>query len=999
MKPLHLVLALVALIAVAAVALMLYEPTSAAGPRVALIAAPDDEDQAGTSMTSPLADSTQRLNVTAVLAEPSVAEPETTIAMPASYRKTLGGIIGRLVEESGEPVVKMPITLLGGGGTDFFPAMDALLTTGESAIQPELGQVTTDDEGRFRFADIEPRVLGVLLIDPGGPRSLLHMLEETPVSGGEKDLGDIVMRLGVTLTGVVIDERGQGLPGVRVRATDLQTLILGSGIADFRAGGGVLIENDGISIVAIPPRWMERFEQTLPFPTTTTDGDGLWTLPSVPQGLISLVLDDNIHVSTVSGPHPTGDAGGTRDLGEVTMLDGLTLSGRVVDEADKPVPNAQVMAGNQLAFGPVAILRPPVQADGQGRFQVSGLRYGLARAAARRLPEHIFVTDTGGIEAESGEIVVVLPARRTLTLEVLDEDNEPIEQLRLFARNLPVPDSDQLPDFLIPPRQIADRVSQDPDGRWLVEDLDPGRWDVLIAAEGFGSQRNTFDLTFGDLTEKITLQPSSSVTVQLVKDDNEATPVEWAMVSVRKTAETDRREGPPQPLTASRSDDKGFAELSDLADGEYSVEVTHPSFAVTTSTITVPNPGEIPVIVLSAGGTVTGTVIENGGPPSQILLVSLRSEGGENLAGALPRTTLSALDGSFSFADVEPGDVQLQARERISFTSLTTWWEPFAMTPLSEQDVWVTSGQDTEATLIVGSTWADLETGFVKGRLLVNGQPAGGWKVRTWGTIRRSVTTSADGTFIMGHLEVGDVTLMFHSDASASIGTGSVDTTTFPLTLNEQRFVEVSLQTGAAQGRVLSGLNGQPVSGANVALKSVAQEGRSMWGGRGSRSVTDAMGNYRFDVVSEGDYTVSAEAEGFAQVNSEPFSVSRLGTARVGNVRLERAVSVSGLVVFEGTEETPSWMWLSASSDSGGQSNTRPDRDTLEFTCDNMLPNTAWTFTIVTSGDVDYEPVEVYVGQGRSDLELLFVPVVEDEEELSEEAEEGGASPFVYKVK
>jgi len=704
---------------------------------------------------------------------------------------------------------------------------------------------------------------------------------------------------------------------------------------------------------------------------------------------VSLVLDDNIHVTNVDGPHPTGTPGNVRDLGEQIMLDGLTLTGRVIDEAGKPIPHAEVMAGNQLIFGPVAILRPPVRADERGRFEVSGLRHGLARAAARQSPDHIYTVDTGGIEPGAGEVTVVLPTARTLTLALVDEDGEPIEALRIFARHLPMADAAEIPDFLIEPRQNVDSVSQDEDGRWLIEDLDPGIWDVLIAAEGFGSVRNTFDLTLADLTESLILHPATTITVQVVQNDEDATPVEWALVSVRSSdgEENRRRDGPPQAITASRCDDDGEAELQDLAAGDYVLEVTHPSYAVAQQTLTVPLEGEMPVIVLSVGGTVVGTVLENGGPPSQILMVTLRTDDTETLAGAMPRMTLTGLDGSFAFADVEPGEAQLQARERMSFTSLATWWEPFAMTAQAEQEVWVTSGQETDATLVVGSTWADMETGFVRGRLLVNGQPAAGWKVRTWGGIRRSVSTAEDGTFVMGYLEAGTVLLMFHADASQSLGTGSVDNSSFELGVDEERFVEVSISTGAVQGRVTSGINGQPLSGANVSLKAVAQKQRGFWGGRGAVAVSDAAGQFSFDVVSEGEYTVTAGADGFAQTGSEPFTVSRLSTVRNVNLRLERAVRVSGQLAFEGSDEMPSWLWLTARSDDGGETSTRPDKETLEYSFDDMSPNTTWTFQVVTSDGIDYEPIEVYIRNGRDDLALLFIPEVE-EVDIGEEIED-----------
>ncbi|CAN0319132.1 unnamed protein product, partial [Ectocarpus fasciculatus] len=66
------------------------------------------------------------------------------------------------------------------------------------------------------------------------------------------------------------------------------------------------------------------------------------------------------------------------------LEDGVTLVGRVVDQRGDPIPGAEVMGGNRLTLGPVAIMKAPVLADDQGRFSVRGLRPSQAHAAARR---------------------------------------------------------------------------------------------------------------------------------------------------------------------------------------------------------------------------------------------------------------------------------------------------------------------------------------------------------------------------------------------------------------------------------------------------------------------------------------------------------------------------------------------------------------------------------------------------------------------------------------
>ena len=175
--------------------------------------------------------------------EPVAAEVEAVEdELPAAYRAALGGLFGRVVFEDGEPVPDLPVALVGGGLETIPLSYDAFLQPDGLDFDPVLSEVRTDEEGKFRFTELPTRILGALLLDGGGPRSMLHMLERTPVSGEEHDLGDIVMPGSVTLLGRMVDEREQPLAGVRVRATDLPSIAVGSGIADFRSGGGFLVD-------------------------------------------------------------------------------------------------------------------------------------------------------------------------------------------------------------------------------------------------------------------------------------------------------------------------------------------------------------------------------------------------------------------------------------------------------------------------------------------------------------------------------------------------------------------------------------------------------------------------------------------------------------------------------------------------------------------------------------------------------------------------------------
>ncbi|RKY19465.1 MAG: hypothetical protein DRQ55_10495 [Planctomycetota bacterium] len=993
MKPLPLALAAVAAAVVAAL-LMLMEEPSGKPDVVDRPDAPHSELGARAPLRTELATderhALESLPAPVTLPKASSLEQDPT---PASYRAALGGIIGRVVEAHGGAVPDLPLELLGGGLESVLPPLDAIVRGESPELAVELGSTLTDSEGRFRFEGLEPRMLGLLVLDPGGPRAMLHMLDESPVSGATRDLGDIVLPATVTLSGRVIDAERRPLPGVRVRATDLPAIVLGSGVADWRADSALLIDDDQgnhqLQMVLEPPPSLARLERLLPFPTTHSDDEGRFTLDGVRPGFISLVLDDATHQTRVEGPMGTGEAGSVRDLGDLSLADGLTLGGRVLTEDGEPVPGAQVRVGNQLSIAPGAILHGPIVADAEGRFLAVGLREGPARAVARSAAHHVYVADPGGAYA-GGQITVVLPSLRTLTLELLDEAGEPVLNARVFARLLPIEYAESLPDFLLPPtgRGAEQGLTQDEQGHLLMGDLAPGLWDILIAAEGYGPVRQKHDLTLGDVQHTQVLLLARGLALRVVSSAD-GSPVEHAYVSARDVK--DGRRGMPQPVTAGRTDAEGRLLLADLAASSYSLQVAHPRYAVHSMELELPLPEPQPgspddgalLIELSTGGTIVGSVIDNGAAPAEQLMLTLFRRDGLESAAAIPRMTLMAQDGSFSFHDVDPGEVRIEARPRVELASLTSFWEPFAMTPHARQELFIESDQEVEVTLMVGSTWSDIPTGFVEGRLTLNGFPAAGWKVHTWGKIRRAVTTGPDGHFSMGQLAAEDDVSLLFSAPGGSMTDGVVDTRTFTLIEGAREFVNADLSTGSVSGQVRSQLNGRPIEGVAVSLQNTDQENARRWRSqRGGTAVSDADGSFHFAIVSEGSYALHAKAEGYASTFTEAFAVTGLRELSGVLIELSEPIVFSGKVVLEGLDETPSWLFLNASNARGESSGTRADVETGSFTFDDLPADRNWTLECYTNTGAELQPIEVYLRGDRHDELLIFRPIEEVEPEI-----------------
>ncbi len=989
MKPLPWILAGMALIVVAGVWLLLEDDSSSNGEgmRTSVIA-----PQGGTELPAVAPDLPTGRDQPVEAKPLSIASLDNELeatenVLPERYAKALGGLTGRIVEMDGTPVPDFRVSLVAGGLSTLPLAMDAAISSARGgdfgapiSFDPILGSDITGEDGRFRMPGIPTRVLGVLVLDPGGPRSAMHVMEESPVSGDERDLGDIVLLAGVNYIGRVIDENQEPMPGVRVRATNLPSIAVASGVADFRMGGGVLVDTGDADIGMFtysPPASMARLEKMLPVPTTHTDSKGLFELPGVPQGLITLILDDNVHLTVVTAASPSGSPGTTRDMGDMTMPDGFTLEGQVVTADDKPVPGAEVMAGNTMAMGPVTILRPPVTADAEGRFAISGLAPRTAHAVAREESGDSFVPSNtatpGNVPAK-----VVLPAKRTLTLTLLNESGEKVAGARFLGRNLPDDDAEDMPDFMFPPSSLDRLVTKDEFERYVFEGLAPGMWDLIVYAPGYGMLREVVQLDWEDAERSMTLQTGKQLRVRVLAEAEDIDPLEHALVYVFEQESNDR------PISSQRTDEDGYATFEDIIDGAYRVEAEFPGFAIAKEVAEVP--AEAPVeLVLAGGGTLMGRVVDNGEPPTELLMITLVHEGDVATGDQMPRMTLMAPDGNFTFYNVPEGDVEVSARERIDLANLTSWWEPFAMTPMAEAKSYVTPGQDSEVLLIVGNTTANIATGSVEGRLIVNGQPAEGWKVRTWGEIRRSVSTGPGGRFNMGQLATGNVTLMFSPEGHAGMfaGGGAVDVINLELEEAAHEFVDLAITTGEVRGRVLSDVDGRPLAGTAVVLVSEdKQDKATMWMRRRHMSATDADGFFEFTPVAEGTYSAQAEGEGFAKLSSEPFFVSRASGPNNLVLRLRAGLSFSGVVVLEDVERPADWMWLTAESDTGSEVAARPDTsDGNKFGFNDLSPGT-WTFTLYSDIGSEMEEITLRITDSDEDVVLVFRPM--DEEPMPE---------------
>jgi hypothetical protein len=902
-----------------------------------------------------------------------VEAPVDPAAMPASYRAALGALTGRVLLADGKPLPGLPIELLGGRRSLIIRSTTAFLDPEGLHFDPVVGRTVTDAEGRFRLSDLQPRTVGLLLLDPGGPRSLLWPLEVTPVAGETRDLGDLVLPLTATLVGRVVDARNQPLAGARVRATEIPGIEMVPEAANFRTGGGVMgvNPNGDESFAWVPPPAMSALVAKLPVPTAYTDADGRFELPGVQPGLVTLAVDEPTHLVHVQGGVPSGAAGSVRDLGTIGLGDGELAKGRVVDGKGQPVAGAEVLLGSPLGLVPGSVLRGPHVTGADGAFSVPGFRSGAVWAVARADAQHDWTLTTELQAGVAGEIRLDLP--RTATLLVHAGDRVPLEGVELWGRATP---DDDIVDLFLPPQRLAD-VRRDEQGRHVVPNLRPAEWEFVVRAPGRPPERTELDLREGDGLDEVVLQAGHALAVRVVGPDGQ--PIEWAQVE----AGDRKMDFEDPPLAVGRTGADGRVRLENLPAEKVSVIATHPGWAVATGEADLASrddgsPAPELVLSLQAGGSVLGQVVDGGQAPPEPLLAILINENSPGDA-LLPLVAVTDLEGRFRFDRVEPGEAHVEVRSRTNFTGGLTFFEAFIESPLAEEEVEVQAQGETRVLLDVGAQLAGMDTGTLSGALLVNGLPAEGWRVRSWGEIRRSVKTDARGQFDLGRLPAGPFELSL-SPPGAGLDEGFTDRVDVELASGERKWLDLKLSTGSLSGLVRSAATGQPLPGARVQVVSDEQDGRR---GRLNATISGVDGRYRLEPVAAGRYRLNVRAADHANFNGEPFELHE-GQARTGvDVSVPRGLRLSGTVAVQGAEK-PRWVWLIATAeDDITRDNANVDSETMAFEFDGLSPG-EWTFQLATDLDVEFAAVKLRVDADRSGVELAFEPAAPEELEVDE---------------
>ncbi|MEE2940327.1 MAG: carboxypeptidase-like regulatory domain-containing protein [Planctomycetota bacterium] len=880
----------------------------------------------------------------APVTDPATSSAPTPLA-DHPWAGSFAGLTGRLVEADGAPVEGLEVELY-----EF--DLETVFADGHHPVREELcmGKARSGADGRFFISGARSTGFHGVAIDPGGGRYTLRFVDTSLEPGAEKDMGDIVLEPGGVVVGTVVDEDGDPVEGARVRFAPVPEIVVQSGALDLRSDSLVGIDTDGEVLVMDPRAKLRVIIDRLPASTGSSDAEGRFRIEGVPIGRVTGGADAP---GLVAGPVEgvTVKAGSEVDVGEIELLFGRTITGKVVDANEQPVADAEVRVGALSPLIPVGLLQPGVRTGPDGAFELDGVpEEGQVFGAARRSADHEWVAAKALGIAES--ITLRLPTLAPLRVEVVDIQGAPISGARIAAIASAAPDAGDgvsmgsrgmlgtLMDRT-PKTRGAEEVEP---GVYLVEELPLGWYSIEAEAPGHGLARTLHEHEAGGSPARIECSPAWSLGLRYVNDAT-GEPVTNVHARLMQTDGIDA-------FTAASdwSDESGHAEIGPL--GQFAqpreqllsdftgllLTSEHPGYARSFDRISGEKAAEGPLeIRLKRSSTVKGRVTWNGKAPRMPYMVMIEPEERNEWNLQLPRMAVTGPDGSYRIGGMAPGKYRLELYERfLNRSPLSFITEQEEPRQVATEVTSTTAGEESEVDFVL-LEGGEAAPGWFEGRVLVDGQVPLRTVVKVGFDDEKTYGLDGNGNFKTEELPCDRghwVRIVQMADPSpdelrivASEERIFYDDYRRPVSGRGTR-IDLDVSTREVVVTVIDEESLDPIDEAYVRFA------------KGSTKRTDALGVARLSTGDEEDeIELRVAAPGHADVQVS-VALAESGITEV-EVRMKRAVPCAGTVVLpESTEDEEGrrvWIMIGeAGSDSSGESTWVHVEPDLTFTADDV---------------------------------------------------------------
>lgn len=835
----------------------------------------------------------------------------------------LSGFRGRVVDHKTHPVAETGVRI-------YRFSLDKLLGPADLmegvSVEPQwlAGETRTGADGTFQITGVWPRAIFLLLAGEGSDAPTHRIVQQVPAPGEIVDLGDVVLLETAIVTGIVVDEDGEGVGSALVRGADLPGQLAGLFPVERFDPEGALLSREPqtpFQVLLMPP-WVKRVFEHLPIPSTRSDATGRFRLAGLVAGSNMIATTKEGMLSDVKASVML-KAGQTKDLGRIRLKRGEELVGRVLDSLGKPVPGAEFVAGSTLAVAPIDLASRIGVTDAEGRVRRNGFAEGRITAAARRGPGQPWVMAEP--QPILKEVVVTLPAVFSVTVSVTRAEGALVTEPKLVVYGGPGRQGllEMATFGFHQPLDVQKQTTKLEDGRTRIAGLEAGSYTILGTAAGFATAKVSVTLEASDQEVQLALPARRTFAVRVV--DTAGKGIRSAEIFGK---ESGRGEVVDMPVLCGRTDAEGRLSVDRFASESIRLSAVHPRYGSVQANAK-DGQGEI-VMTMLEPGSIEGIVTEAGKPPApgRWTVVTMCRPAQRGAIEDTPQFSAPDREGVFRLRGLQPGKYRLEL-----IKSLDALTSPGSVVMLM-QEAWmgnesvrteadVQSGQVARVTLDAAPKEPEGPTGRITGSVTVDDRPAAGYSVTGWshgdaeGRRQRRLAAKVEpnGRFDLGLVPVGSVQLSVSRGDSMFGGRGGDQLfhDNYEVAQGEVREVTIEVRTSSVEGIVVRA-DGSAATGCQVNLHGQVVDSSGKKGGNTWQTVqVDAEGRFRFERLPEGDYSVDAQPHSGGKYRARLEGVVLRAGQPVTDLRVQLVAtqSIKGridLSVFG--DKKPGWLWL-----------------------------------------------------------------------------------------
>jgi hypothetical protein len=710
---------------------------------------------------------------------------------------------------------------------------------------------------------------------PSGPQHALEVrakqLADSKVSSLEFEAGrvrelEVALVRGATLRGTVHDEGGAAVVEANVVAAE-------NGIWGF--AGDELAE-------------------------TKSDVNGAFVLEHVSPGKCLLLAKKDGSLDSEALKLDLRDEE-QRDRLELLLGRGAVITGSVHQPDGSPAGGAEV----KVNFDPEAMVGMGALNAGRGgsgdsksgadgRFEVSGLGKGpfvvtatLEHEAADAAKEK-WQAKAKGVKPDTRDLELTLARPSAVTGRVRDLAGAPVTKFHVQAAM-------EGGAFFVR-SETHGQDCDDPEGDFVLRDLEAGSWKVAASAEGFGPMEPVaLELPRADETPlEFVLAPAASIAGRVL--DPNGTPASGAKVTLQvdNAQRFQRLRGDVKSPEAISTDDGTFV-LQNLGTGTTALYAERAGLAPSEAVAVETRAGERSegvVLKLRKGALLTGEVYGPNGKPAAGVRIVAQEQGNWN-------TNLKRADGEgrFRFEALAPGSWTITALLEESDLDLEGGANEATASMLDNMRFTMVQLNDGEEKhVVLGAPPKDPVR--VHGRVLHGGSAVEGGLISFFAEgskgfeALKMTSVATDGSYQTELGAPGRYVVSVQINGGG--GAFQQDNVEYRETIPEveEHVLDLALPLGGIRGLV-RGADRKPMKSARVTLVTAGGiQAGSMLGGHYAEGTTNEDGRYSFEYLRPGTYAVAAGGALFGGAFGGGAQAGRLVHS---NLRVEEGKTLDGI--------------------------------------------------------------------------------------------------------